>query len=78
MAIKCIHASMNYMCGQMTADIRKRFVIDSEADVSSLPKCSAGSVAIVAAGGKVFMVNASGQWVEAGQATFSMAEEELF
>lgn len=56
----------------------KKFILDNESDVTSLPKCTPGSIAIVAAGGKVFMVNASGQWVEAGQATFSMAEEVLF
>ena len=76
--IKCIYEDRIYLRGRPTDNVRKKFIVDSDADVKNLPACCASSVAIVAAGGKVYMVNASGQWVEAGQATFSMAEEELF
>ena len=39
------------------------YVCDSEADIANLPKSCPGSVAVVAAaGGKVYMVNASGEW----------------
>lgn len=54
---------------------KKRFIADSEADISALPKCCTGSTAIVAEGGVVYMVNASGAWVKSGVATFSIAEE---
>lgn len=57
---------------------REKFIMDSEADVTSLPQCCTGSIAIVAKGGKTYMVNASGEWVEAGTATFSIAEEASF
>lgn len=41
------------------------FVLDSANDVASLPKCSPGSTAMVAAkGGPIYMVNASGNWEE--------------
>ena len=44
---------------------RYEFVCDSAADVASLPKCCAGSVAIVAdKDGPIYMVNASGEWKE--------------
>lgn len=44
----------------------KRFVVDSEADIANLPQCDPGSTAVVAEGGKNYMVNASGVWVEGG------------
>lgn len=78
MAIKCIYSERNYLRSKPTDEIRKKFVIDSEADVASLPKCCAGSVAIVAEGGKAYMVNASGVWVASGTASFSIAEEASF
>lgn len=44
-------------------DFRCEFVMDSEADAANLPKCCAGSVAIVAnADSPAYMVNASGEW----------------
>ena len=44
---------------------RHEYVLDSADDVSSLPKCAPGSVAIVAdKGGAIYMVNASGEWKE--------------
>lgn len=46
-------------------DHRYTFVLDGPEDVASLPKCCAGSKAIVAAkDGAIFMVNASGEWEE--------------
>lgn len=46
-------------------DHRYSFVLDSDGDVSSLPKCCAGSTAIVAdKDGPMYMVNASGEWKE--------------
>ena len=41
---------------------RKEFVIDTDADVASLPSCGAGSAAISVASGNVWMKNASGEW----------------
>ena len=37
-------------------------IADTEADVDNLPKCSAGSTALVVATGNLYMVNASGKW----------------
>lgn len=45
---------------------KKEFICDARADISSLPKCASGSTALVVATGDVFIVNASGQWVEFG------------
>lgn len=42
------------------------FVIDTDADVDTLPKCNPGSSAVSVASGKVYIVNASGKWVEFG------------
>ena len=78
MAFKCIYMERNYMRGKPTDEIRRKFILDSEDDVANLPTCCAGSIAIVAAGGKAYMVNASGVWVEAGTASFSIAEEASF
>lgn len=44
----------------------KQFVIDTDADISALPECGAGSTAISVSSGKVFMVNASREWKELG------------
>jgi hypothetical protein len=61
MAIKLIEESY---CPYMD-DNRHSYVIDSAADVASLPKCCTGSIAVVAEkGGAVYMVNASGEWRE--------------
>lgn len=78
MAVKCIHSERGYMQGQTTNNIRKKFIMDSEDDVKSLPKCCPGSIAIVAEGGKTYVVNASGAWVLGGTATYSLAEEASF
>lgn len=45
---------------------RKEFIADTEADVASLPECCTGSSALVSDSGKVYIVNASGAWVEFG------------
>ena len=45
---------------------RKEFICDNETDATSLPECCTGSTALVAATGKVYIVNASGNWVEFG------------
>lgn len=47
-------------------DSRKEFLVDTEADVNSLPKCCTGSTALVTATGNVYIVNASGRWVAFG------------
>lgn len=47
-------------------DYRKEFIADAESDVASLPTCCAGSSALVSDSGKVYIVNASGKWVEFG------------
>ena len=74
MAIKCVSAERNYVDKTPT----KKFIIDTEADVALLPKCGTGSIAIVASGGKVFMINASNEWVEAGYASYTLAEGVSF
>lgn len=44
---------------------RCSFVMDSASEVANLPKCCPGSTAIAAEkGAPMFMVNASGEWVE--------------
>ena len=59
MADKLIETKRNYVL-KVT---QKTFVLDSEADKENLPPCDAGSIAYVANGGKIFMANASGEWV---------------
>ena len=51
-----------------TCDKRRYdYIMDTDADVENLPKtCAAGSTALSAASGKMFIVNASGDWVELG------------
>ena len=66
------------MKGCPSDNIRRKFIMDSESDVQNLPTCCASSVAIVAEGGKVYMVNASGNWVEFGNATVAIAEGASF
>lgn len=73
MAIKCIDSKWSSL-----GAIRKKYIMDSEADVADLPKCATGSIAIVAEGGKAYMVNASGEWVASGTASYNLAEEASF
>lgn len=47
-------------------DAQKTYVCDTEEDVGNLPKCAAGSMAMIADTGKIYMVNASGEWVNFG------------
>ena len=42
------------------------FICDTDADVSTLPKCCTGSTAVSIESGKVFIVNTSGEWVAFG------------
>lgn len=44
----------------------KEFLCDTDADFETLPKCSAGSMAVSIESGKVMVVNTSGEWVEFG------------
>ena len=63
MAVKLVDAKYNVFCNPPT--LVKSFVMDSASDVSKLPKCDAGSTAMVAAkDGAIYMVNASGEWEE--------------
>jgi hypothetical protein len=62
MAIQMIS---NRMCPH-TGGYRREFICDTDADVKNLPACCAGSSALVLATGKIFVVNASGNWVEFG------------
>lgn len=50
-----------------TGDFRCEYILDTEADVASLPNaCCVGSVAVVVESGNVYMVNASGKWAKFG------------
>lgn len=42
------------------------FICDTDADFALLPKCDPGSIAVSVATGTVYVVNASGNWVEFG------------
>lgn len=42
------------------------YVCDTEADVTNLPDAATGSTALVVDSGKIYMVNASGNWVAFG------------
>lgn len=46
--------------------LRRKFVIDTDADVATLPSCAAGSAALSVESGSVFVVNASGEWKKFG------------
>ena len=46
----------------------KEYICDTDADVKNLPKCCAGSTALVVESGKIYMVNASGEWKPFGEA----------
>ena len=52
---------------------KRKFVVDTEADIAGLPESAPGSCAIVAAGGTVYMVNASGAWTKLGSSSDSVA-----
>ncbi len=47
----------------VSKSVLETFVLDSAEDVKDLPTCDPMSIAIVANGGAIFMVNASGEWV---------------
>ena len=74
MAYKCISNKWNNALNSPV----KKFIMDSKDDVAVLPDCAPSSVAIVAEGGAVYTVNASGAWVPGGTATYSLAEEASF
>lgn len=42
------------------------YIVDTESDIASLPKCAVGSSALVVETAAVYMVNASGDWVPFG------------
>jgi hypothetical protein len=73
MAIKCISERWNPF---LEEEIH-RFIIDGDSDVASLPKCSTGSTAISANGGKTYMVNASGKWVESGSSVIEQIDKYM-
>lgn len=60
MAIKMIDKEW---CAEVKA-YRKEFIIDGKADIANLPECCVGSTALVVATGDVYVVNASGEWVD--------------
>ena len=74
MAYKCISCSWSDTLRTM----KRKFILDTEADLADLPESSPGSLAVVAEGGKAFIVNASGAWVEHGTVALSLAEEGTF
>lgn len=45
---------------------RREFIIDTDADVATLPACASGSAALSVESGSVFIVNASGVWTKCG------------
>ena len=47
-------------------DYKEDFIVDTEADVASLPECCTGSSALVVESGTPYMVNASGVWAVLG------------
>lgn len=73
MAIKLISNKFNFALGASV----KKFIMDSDADVASLPECNPGSMAIVAEGGKAYVVNASGAWVEHGSPITSAIDDYM-
>lgn len=46
----------------------EEYIRDTDADIDNLPKSDAGSTAMVVESGKIFMVNASGEWKPFGEA----------
>lgn len=47
-------------------DYKHDYIVDTESDIETMPKCSVGSSALVVETGAVYMVNASGAWVVFG------------
>ena len=62
MAFKCINEE--YV--PYTDCDKHEFVCDAESDITDLPACGCGSVALVIATGDVYIVNPSGAWVKIG------------
>ena len=57
MAIKQIYPTLEATCP------RREFILDTEEDVQNLPEsCAPGSAALVADGGAIYLLNASGEW----------------
>ena len=70
MAIKQITPTME--CQHRIHD----FIIDTDADAADLPAtCASGSTALSCASGNVFIVNASGAWVQLGGAAAAATTE---
>jgi hypothetical protein len=42
------------------------YIVDTEADVATLPQCATGSSALVVESGVVYVVNACGEWAVLG------------
>ena len=47
-------------------DYQYDYIVDTESDIASLPKCCTGSSALVVETGKVYVVNASDVWAVYG------------
>lgn len=62
MAIKMINREWCACQGAYKID----YIVDTSADVASLPACCTGSSALAVESGTVYMVNASGTWVVLG------------
>jgi hypothetical protein len=62
MAWKLIDVRVN----PLTNKDHNEFICDTDADFADLPKCNPGDTAVSAATGNVYVVNASGEWVEFG------------
>lgn len=63
MGIKLISSSY---CGCIE-DNQKEYIVDTDADLEKLPKCSGtGSCAVSLESGKVKVVNTQGEWVVFG------------
>lgn len=60
MAIKLVDSKWNPILTGTT----KKFVMDSESEVSSLPNAIPGSSALAVDTGAAYIVNASGTWTE--------------
>lgn len=53
--------------GNGTEYVASEYIIDSVDDIATLPPSHPGSTAICPLAGVVYMVNASGEWVEFGK-----------
>lgn len=47
-------------------DYKRDYIVDTDADIASLPESCTGSSALVVKSGAIYMVNASGTWVVFG------------